>query len=317
MIRRSGADQTRWGAIRRGVALGLMVAGGVALGCSSKDPLLQTRDAAADRPATGTGGAGTASGGAGASASGGAGAGGWLATGGAMGPGGRGGAAASTGGSGGATASGGAGAGGGGGMGGIIGQVSGTGGHDIAPVMCGATFCQLGSQCCKTCDGGMTCAASCSTLVCPADAGADTSDGAPVVCAGVTCGADELCCGPPSCGTCRSIFSGANCAPLCPALDGGADSGSIACGTGSCGPLEACVHPPRGGSCTMPDAGMCPSGTVLQGGCCWPPDAPKCVPIDRACNGPTVTCACFSKDPCGAGCGSALITGHDVACAGA
>jgi len=315
MTGRTVVDRTGWGVIRSAVVLGLIAAGGVALSCSSKDPLLQSRDSGSDTPAAGTGGSGTASGGAGASG----GIGGRLATGGTTGLGGRGGAVAG----GGAppTASGGAGgdaaAGGRGGVTGSGGQVSGTGGHDIAPVMCGINLCALGSQCCKACDGSMVCAGSCAAVACPADAGADASDGAPVVCAGITCGADEFCCGPPSCGTCRSILSGANCAPLCPALDGGADGGSIACGNGSCGPLEACVHPSRGGACTMPDAGVCPSGTTLQGGCCWPPDAPKCVAIDRACNGPTLTCACFSKDPCGVGCGSSAITGRDLACAGA
>ena len=199
-------------------------------------------------------------------------------------------------------------------MAGTTGQVSGTGGHDIAPVMCGTGYCQLGLQCCHGCDGSTTCAASCAGFVCPADAGADASDGAPVICAGVTCGADEFCCGPPSCGTCRSIYSGANCGSLCPALDGGADAGWIPCGVGSCGPLEACVHPSQGGTCTMPDGGVCPTGTTVQNGCCLPPDAPKCVTIDQACNGPTVTCACFSKDPCGVDCGGAFITGHDVLC---
>jgi len=37
-------DRTRWGVIRSAVALGLIVAGSVALSCSSKDPLLQSRD---------------------------------------------------------------------------------------------------------------------------------------------------------------------------------------------------------------------------------------------------------------------------------
>ena len=303
-------DRTGGRVIRSGVALGLIVAGAVALGCSSKDSQ-QTRDAGGDRPMTGTGGSGTASGGAGA------GAGGALASGGMLGSGG-GGSAGGGGGSGGATPSGGGGGraadGGHGGMAGTNGQVNGTGGHEIGPALCGDTTCALGSQCCKACDGSMTCAGSCAAVVCPADAGADASDGPPVVCAGVTCGADQFCCGPPSCGACRSIFSGANCASLCPALDGGADAGSIACGTGSCGPLEACVHPAQGGTCTMPDAGVCPPGTTVRNGCCLPPDAPKCVAIDRACNGPTLTCACFSKDPCGIDCGGAFITGHDVVC---
>jgi len=258
MTRPSEVDQTRYGTIRGGVRLGLIVAGAVALGCSSKDTLLHSRDAGFDTPAAGNGGSGTANGGAGANASGGLG--GHLATGGTVGSGGLGGAAASGG-------SGGSATGGAGGMAGTIGQVSGTGGHDIAPVMCGTSTCPLGSQCCHACDGTMTCAGSCAGFVCPADAGTDAS--------------------------------------------------AIPCGGGSCGPLEACVHPPRGGTCNMPEAGGCPADTILQGGCCWPPDAPACVTIDRACNAPTVTCGCFSKDPCGGGCASALITGRDIACSGA
>ena len=139
---------------------------------------------------------------------------------------------------------------------------------------------------------------------------------APVQCAGQTCGTDEACCGPSSCGVCKNKFEGGLCPPLCPALDAGVDApaGSIACGSGSCGPLEACVHPPGGGTCLMPDAGACPSGTSVQGGCCLPPDNPRCVSLDQACSGPTVTCACFSRDPCGGGCASAAITGRDIAC---
>src|SRR4051812_13686922 len=121
MTRRMGVDQKVRELIRTAVALGLIVAGGVALSCSSKDPLLQSRDAGSDTPSSGTGGSGPATGGAGASASGGIG--GRLATGGEAGgmpP----------------SASGGAAAGGHGGMAGSNQQVSGTGGHDIAPVMC-------------------------------------------------------------------------------------------------------------------------------------------------------------------------------------
>jgi hypothetical protein len=289
--------------------MGLLVGAVAAESCSSKDQLLQTRDAGGDLPSAGAGGATATGGGTGASATGGAA--GHLASGGRAGPGGYGGAGT------GGAATGGAATGGRGGMAGAGAQVGGTGGQEIAPVPCGLSMCAFGLRCCVGCDGSMTCAGACTGIVCPTDAGADA--GPPVSCGGRTCGTDELCCGPPSCGTCTNMLSGAHCPSVCGALDGGADAaaGWIPCGAGSCGPLEACVHPPRGGTCTMPDAGVCPVGTTVQGGCCLPPDDPKCVTIDRACDGPTVTCACFSKDPCGAGCGSASITGRDVACAGA
>jgi hypothetical protein len=289
------------------IGAGLLVAAVTINSCSSKDQLLQTRDAAADAPSAGSGGFPGTGGGTGAHAAGGGA--GHLASGGTAGPGGRGGAGT------GGAATGGAGMGGRGGTAGA--QVTGSGGHDVSPVVCGVNMCAVGLQCCHGCDGSMTCAGACTGNVCPTDAATDT--GLPIPCGGRTCGADEFCCGPPSCGTCTNLLSGAHCPALCGPLDGGADTaaGWIACGSGSCGPLEACVHPPRGGTCTMPDAGACPAGTTLQGGCCLPPDNPQCVTIDRACDGPTVTCSCFSKDPCGAGCAGAIISGRDIACVGA
>ena len=68
----------------------------------------------------------------------------------------------------------------------------------------------------------------------------------------------------------------------------------------------------------MPDAGHCPSGTSLSGNCCVPPLDPKCVAIDRPCSGPTITCACFSVDPCGTQlCAAASFDGRVVMCHGA
>lgn len=267
--------------------------------CSSKDPLLRASDASGDGLAA-TGGSAAGTGGAPPTGSGG----------GAGTPvtGGRGGGGAGGRGSGGTGAAG----------------MPGTGGHDIAPVICGTATCPLGDQCCHGCNGSMTCGTSCPFVpVCPADAGADSGadpdGGATMLCGGKVCGTGTTCCGPPSCGFCRNDQMGVPCQLLCPALDAGADvaMGSIACGAGSCGPQEACVHPPRGGTCLMPEAGVCPTGTSLEGGCCLPPDSPRCVPIDRACSGPTVTCACFSRDPCNAGCSGARITGHDIVCVGA
>jgi len=99
-----------------------------------------------------------------------------------------------------------------------------------------------------------------------------------------------------------------------------APSGSIPCGTTTCGPDQACVHPPKGGTCLLPDAGQCPSGTSAMGNppCCLAPDNPACVTIDRPCSGATVSCSCFSVDPCDAhltnACAGAMIQGRDIAC---
>lgn len=292
--------------------------------CSSKGTAVGTRhddagpgggggstvvgDGGASSPGTGgvpadggAGNGGSSSGGKGGSSSGG---GGGSSTGGGGG--------SSTGGRGGSSSGGAAGA----GM-----QVTGSGGHDIGPIVCGSTMCSFGLQCCHGCDGSTSCGGACPAPVCPTDAGADAGGdgGVAVSCGGAVCGADDFCCGPPSCGFCANKLSGVHCVATCPAVDGSTDApaGTITCGTGSCGPLEACVHPPRGGTCVMPDAGVCPPGTSAVNGCCYPPDDPRCVSIDVACSGPTLTCGCFSKDPCGSGCGGALINGRDIACAGA
>ena len=51
------------------------------------------------------------------------------------------------------------------------------------------------------------------------------------------------------------------------------------------------------------------------------PDKPACVTIDRPCSGTTVTCSCFSVDPCDAhltnACAASLIQGRDIECHGA
>jgi hypothetical protein len=243
--------------------------------CSSKDASL-----------SGTGG-GSASGGhpggtGGDSGSGGADSGGGHqgATGGAPGSGGSG-----AGGRGGVTGSGRGGRGGNGGVKGS-GGAPGTGGHDISPVVCGNTMCQLTYQCCIACDGSHACAPTCTSPVCP-DAGAGGGGGS----------------GPADAGQ----------------MDAASDAASsLGCGTMTCGPQEVCVTPPGPGTCVMPDGGQCPTGTSLSGSCCLPSLVPSCVAIDRPCNGPTVTCACFSVDPCGSGlCVGASFQGHNVICRGA
>jgi hypothetical protein len=176
----------------------------------------------------------------------------------------------------------------GGGSGGVTGAggVLGAGGYEIFPVICGNGICLLTYQCCVGCNGASTCAPSCAGFVCT-DAGAGGNGGA----------------GP------------ADAAEPDAANDA---SGALACGTMTCGPQEACVHPPGPGTCLMPDGGQCPSGTSLMAGCCLPPLIPSCVAIDRACSGPTVTCACFSTDPCGSQrCAAASIQGRVVMCHGA
>ena len=188
---------------------------------------------------------------------------------------------------GGAPGTGGAAAGGRGGVTGSGGSGSGgTGGRDISPVVCGSTMCPLTYQCCNTCDGARACAPTCTLPVCP-DAGAGGSGGI----------------GPQD----ASQTDAESDAP-----------GSLRCGTMTCGPQEACVTPPGPGTCLMPDAGRCPTGTSLSGSCCLPPLDPSCVAIDRPCSGPTVTCACFSVDPCGSQrCAAASLQGRNVMCHGA
>jgi hypothetical protein len=170
--------------------------------------------------------------------------------------------------------------GGSGGMNGT-GGAPGTGGHDISPVSCGNGMCPLTFQCCVSCDGSYACAATCTSPVCT-DAGAGGDGGAD---AGQ--------------------------------VDANSD-GALRCGSMTCGPQEACVHPPGPGTCLMPDAGQCPSGTSVSGNCCLPPLDPRCVALDRPCSGPTVTCACFSVDPCGSQlCAAASFDGRVVMCHGA
>jgi hypothetical protein len=96
-----------------------------------------------------------------------------------------------------------------------------------------------------------------------------------------------------------------------------ATGGGASCGQMTCGASQACVHPSPGGTCNMPDGGVCPTGTILSGSCCIPPDNPTCVTIDGTC-GASLTCSCFSKNPCTVGaCVDAQIQGRDVSCVSA
>jgi hypothetical protein len=193
---------------------------------------------------------------------------------------------------GGVTGTGGSGTGGSGGItgsdGGMrgTGGVRGTGGSEISPVSCGNVMCAFGYQCCFACDGSRGCASTCTSPVCP-DAGAGGSGGTGPVDAAQT--------------------------------DAEIDAaGWLRCGTMTCGPQEACVTPPGPGNCLMPDGGLCPTGTSLSGSCCLPPLDPSCVAIDRPCSGPTVTCACFSVNPCGSQlCAGASFQERNVMCHGA
>jgi hypothetical protein len=148
--------------------------------------------------------------------------------------------------------------------------------------------------------------------------GPDAPDGSAPEVLGEVCGTTRCQAGYPCCacyGFSCSLIRG-----QCPSIA----CEPIPCGAKTCTPgSEACVHPPRGGTCTMPDAGQCPPGTGPEssGGvtCCLPPDNPRCVAIDRPCDGPGVSCACFSVDPCGSpakACTGALIRGGDIQCRG-
>jgi hypothetical protein len=143
-------------------------------------------------------------------------------------------------------------------------------------------------------------------------------DISPVICGTTTCALGSQCC--VGCNGARSCAPACT-SPVCPVDAGGGDaSGAIPCGTTTCAANEACVHPPGPGTCLMPtpDGGQCPNGTSLQGSCCLPPDHPSCVRIDGPCSGPTLSCACFSVDPCGAqSCAAAIFRGRDVTCLGA
>ena len=148
---------------------------------------------------------------------------------------------------------------------------------------------------------------------------------------GNLCGTQR--CAAPNTACCDNCNGGVSCSvigPFCPAVqcpplpvDAGTDAngGAIACGATTCNVQQACVHPPQGGTCLMPDAGQCPAGTSVISGCCLPPDNPSCVVIDRPCSGTTLSCSCFTVDPCDKNltnaCASSLIRGRDIQCHGA
>src|SRR3954452_18254476 len=175
-------------------------------------------------------------------------------------------------------------AGGAGGSGGVTGTggILRTRGHDIPPDVSENRYCPWTYNCCVGCNGVPACAPACTGFVCP-DAGAGGNGGT----------------GPADAGQPDA-------------------AGSLACGTMTCGPQQACVHPPGPGTCLMPDGGQCPSGTSLSSGCCLPPLIPSCVAIDRPCSGATVTCACFSVNPCSPQlCAGASFQSRVVMCHGA
>lgn len=107
-----------------------------------------------------------------------------------------------------------------------------------------------------------------------------------------------------------------------------ADAGSP-CGASRCGASEICVHQCCGGQ--LPpcvdrnDAGMCDFGLCQglggQGNlpCAAPPCTPPppfCVPLPSGCN-PTISCGCFSSDPCWpiGSCGEVEASGVACRCA--
>lgn len=74
-----------------------------------------------------------------------------------------------------------------------------------------------------------------------AGAGGQASGGAAgQLCGGRACGADQICCGPASCGRCLSKFSGQACPALCPGGSGGSGgTGSGGAGGGASGGASA------------------------------------------------------------------------------
>lgn len=311
--------------------------GGLALGlvlfhaaCSSKDSILQTHDAGqgGNIASGGAGGAvGSGTGGsvkvgpggtAGLGSGGGAGTGmGGTAGGGNGGRSGSGtGGGASGGAAGGSTGTGGGGRGGAGG-----GGDPGTGGiTGVPPVICSLVTtlagCEARSDCHSIFQDPRNC--TCATVGCCAQF-TRCVDGDQALCTagpGVVCGAAT-----PYCEGSYVVAFTKTCFEGCVQSKDCAPSDSIPCGKTTCGPQQACVHPPVGGNCLMPDAGQCPAGTSAMGNCCLPPDNPSCVTIDLACSSPTVSCSCFSVDPCNAHltnpCAASTIVGRDIQCRGA
>lgn len=300
-----------------GIAWGLMLVQGA---CSSKDPLLQTRDGGRGGDMV-SGSGGTVGMGSGGEVA--------TGTGGNLGVGGGGRFGAGTGGSGiggagGRTGLGSGGVGGSGGQGGLgMGGGAGAGGDSGAPpVACALVTmqadCEARSDCHSVFQDPHDC--KCAALGCCAQFSrcADAEKAQCTATPGLACGAaTPYCEGPYVVAYTKTCFEGCvqskDCAP----------SDSIPCGQTTCGPQQACVHPPVGGACLMPDAGQCPAGTSPLGNppCCLPPDKPTCVTIDRPCSGTTVSCSCFSVDPCDAhltnACGGAMIVGRDIQCRGA
>jgi hypothetical protein len=114
-----------------------------------------------------------------------------------------------------------------------------------------------------------------------AGAGGQASGGAAgLLCGGQACAAEQVCCGPASCGRCISKFSGQTCPALCPGGSGGTGSGGTSGGAGgaACSLLLADVQSTltaaQGCNTASSKPGLECAGT-LEGLCCpVPVEAP-------------------------------------------
>jgi len=104
-----------------------------------------------------------------------------------------------------------------------------------------------------------------------------------------------------------------------PPPDAPTDTGSpTACGAQTCAPSDICVEQTTsGGPCLAPnDAGMCPPGSTLIGGCCgFSSTTFACKPEPAGCGG-TLSCGC-AKALCSCMCSGASDRTLMCACLGA
>ena len=104
-------------------------------------------------------------------------------------------------------------------------------------------------------------------------AGQPSGGAAGRLCGGKTCGVDQVCCGPASCGRCISKFSGQACPDLCAGGSGGTGSGGASGGAGGadCSSLLADVQSTlataQGCNTASAKPGLECAGT-LEGLCC-------------------------------------------------
>jgi hypothetical protein len=121
-----------------------------------------------------------------------------------------------------------------------------------------------------------------------------TGGGGGDLCGGQICGANEFCCGPPACGSCRNILTGPNCPTSC----GGA-GGNAGTGNGGQGGTDCTTTPcPAGQVCFSRVAGA----LIVSVECVDDP----CAPAPLACS-----CAASTLDGCNQLC---TVTGRNITC---